>query len=178
MTKHHPYHAPLDAWRAKIKSLDECARWSARLRRQGCRMVATNGCFDLIHAGHVRYLQQARARGDALVIGLNSDASVRALKGRGRPLIKARHRAELLAALACVDAVVVFPQKRATRFLEAVQPNVYVKGGDYRAETLDADERAALTRSGARIEFAPLVKGSSTTALIDKIRRLPPPPPV
>lgn len=159
--------------RPGIMSIRQIARWTARVRRAGLKIVATNGCFDLVHYGHVQYLQRARNLGDVLVVGLNSDKSVRQLKGPTRPLMNERHRAGLLAALACVDAVVVFPDKRATAFLKAVGPDVYVKGGDYRVGTLDPDERAVLEKAGSRIEFIPFVKGCSTTALVEKIKRLP-----
>jgi rfaE bifunctional protein nucleotidyltransferase chain/domain len=159
--------------RAGVISIRQLARWADRARRAGVKIVATNGCFDLIHFGHVQYLQRARALGDVLVVGLNSDKSVRQLKGPTRPLMNERHRAGLLAALACVDAVVVFPDKRAVAFLKAVKPDVYVKGGDYRVGTLDPDERAVLEQAGSRIRFIPFVKGCSTTALVEKIKRLP-----
>lgn len=154
-----------------ILTLRTAARWAAAARRRGRRLVATNGCFDLVHAGHVQYLTRARRCGDLLVVGLNSDRSVRQLKGPGRPLVPARERAALLAALRVVDAVVVFPQKRATRFLQAVQPAVYVKGGDYRPESLDPGERAVLDRLRTRIRILPFVRGRSTTALLAKLKR-------
>jgi len=135
----------------------------------GRRLVFTNGCFDLLHAGHVRYLRQARALGDALAVGLNSDRSVRELKGEGRPLNTEDDRAEVLAALGCVDYVVVFDGKRATELLRAVRPHIYAKGGDYTPDSLDAEERAALRACGAEIKILPLVPGRSTTALIGKI---------
>lgn len=113
-----------------------------------------------------------RALGDLLIVGLNGDRSVRELKGAGRPLVPQRQRAAVLAALACVDAVVIFPQKRAHRFLAIVRPNVYVKGGDYRPDTLDPRERAVLTNLGSRIRILPFVKGFSTTRLIARIRKL------
>ena len=130
----------------------------------------TNGCFDLLHVGHVRYLQAARRLGDALAIGLNADASVRALKGEGRPLNNEADRAEVLAALACVDFVVVFGEPRATRLLAAVRPHVYVKGGDYRLDTLNPEERAMLEWAGSRIEFVPMVPGRSTTSLLARLQ--------
>ena len=108
----------------------------------------TNGCFDLLHVGHVRYLRDARKLGDALAVGLNGDESVRALKGKGRPLNNEQDRAEVLAALSSVDYVAIFPEMRATRFLEMARPALYVKGGDYTSDTLDAEERAALEKSG------------------------------
>jgi rfaE bifunctional protein nucleotidyltransferase chain/domain len=131
--------------------------------------VATNGCFDLLHFGHVSYLERARQMGDVLVVGLNSDASCRQLKGPARPLVPERQRAAVLAALECVDAVVIFREKRAHRFLAAVQPDIYVKGGDYRPETLDPTERAAMGK--ATVKILPFVPGFSTTGLIKKIRR-------
>jgi rfaE bifunctional protein nucleotidyltransferase chain/domain len=154
----------------KVLTLKQVAQWTASARRRGQRVVATNGCFDLLHFGHVSYLQRARKLGDLLVVGLNGDQSVRQLKGAGRPLVPQRQRAAVLAALACVDAVVIFPEKRAHRFLGAVQPGIYVKGGDYRPETLDARERAVLTAIGSKIRILPFVKGFSTTRLIEKIR--------
>jgi rfaE bifunctional protein nucleotidyltransferase chain/domain len=155
----------------KILTLSQVARYVARARRRGQRVVATNGCFDLLHFGHVTYLQRARQLGDLLVVGLNGDRSVRELKGPGRPLVPQRQRAAVLAALACVDAVVIFPQVRAHRFLAAVRPDVYVKGGDYRPETLFARERAVLTGVGSKIRILPFVRGFSTTRLIAKIRK-------
>lgn len=156
---------------SKILTLSQAAHWAACARRRKCRIVATNGCFDLLHYGHVNYLQRARKLGDLLVVGLNSDKSVRQLKGRNRPLTPQKQRAAVLAALACVDAVVIFPQKRAHRFLAAVRPDIYVKGGDYRPDTLDARERAVLTGIGAKIRILPFVPGVSTTRLIARIRR-------
>jgi rfaE bifunctional protein nucleotidyltransferase chain/domain len=156
---------------AKVLTLQQAARWAASAQRQGKSIVATNGCFDLLHFGHVSYLQQAKKLGDFLVVGLNGDASVRQLKGPHRPLVPQKQRAAVLAALACVDAVVLFPQVRAHRFLAAVRPDIYVKGGDYRPETFDPRERAVLTVIGSKIRILPFVKGFSTTGLIKKIRR-------
>ncbi len=156
----------------KVLTLSQASRWLASARRAGRRVVATNGCFDLVHFGHVSYLQRARKLGDLLVVGLNGDRSVRELKGPGRPLVPQRQRAAVLAALACVDAVVIFPQKRAHRFLAIVRADIYVKGGDYRFETLDARERAVLTNVGSKICILPFVKGFSTTRLIARIRKV------
>src|SRR4051812_45976527 len=113
--------------RKKIVDADRAAAISNELRQRGARLVFTNGCFDLLHAGHVRYLQAARALGDALLVAINGDASVRALKGEGRPLNGESERAELVAALECVDHVVIFPEIRATALLEKVGPAIYVK---------------------------------------------------
>lgn len=156
---------------SKVLTLATAARWAAAARRHGLRVVATNGCFDLLHYGHVEYLSQAKALGDLLVVGLNSDRSVRQLKGPTRPLARQQHRAAVLSALACVDAVVVFPEKRATRFLAAVRPSIYVKGGDYRPDTLDTEERAVLAEAGTKVRLLPFVKGFSTTTLLEKIRQ-------
>ena len=136
----------------------------------GQRLVFTNGCFDLLHAGHVRYLRQARGLGEALAVGLNSDRSVRELKGEGRPVNAEEDRAEVLAALGCVDYVVIFDGKRATDVLSTVRPHLYAKGGDYTADSLDPEERAALDKAGTEIRILPLVPGRSTTSTMGRIR--------
>ncbi len=133
-------------------------------------MVLTNGVFDLLHTGHLYYLQKARALGDVLVIALNADASVRALKGPTRPVQDEGQRAYALAALACVDAVVIFREPRLTAEIRALRPDVYTKAGDYTLEKLNPEERAALQEVGARIEFMPFLPGFSTTQLIARIR--------
>jgi len=156
---------------AKLLTLPQAARWARAAQRHGKKVVATNGCFDLLHYGHVDYLQRARDLGDLLVVGLNSDRSVRLLKGPKRPLVPARQRAAVLAALACVDAVVIFHQKRADRFLAAIRPDIYVKGGDYRPDTLDRGEQAVLAEAGSEVKILPFVRGLSTTGLIQKIQR-------
>lgn len=155
--------------KSKVVSIGELAEISANLRRTGRRLVVTNGCFDLLHVGHVRYLQAARALGDALAVGVNGDVSVRELKGEGRPLNREHDRAEVLAALSCVDYVAVFPEVRATQFLGQVRPAIYVKGGDYKPETLNAEERAALQEAGAEIRIIPFERGYSTSALIERM---------
>ena len=155
----------------KVVPIEQVEGRMKQLRDGGKTIVATNGCFDLLHLGHVYYLQAARARGDILVVGINGDESVRQLKGRGRPLNNARARAEVLAALECVDLVTVFPEMRATRFIEAARPAVYVKGGDYDRETLNAEERAALEKIGAKIDIIPFLKGYSTSHLLEELRR-------
>jgi rfaE bifunctional protein nucleotidyltransferase chain/domain len=140
------------------------------LRAAGKRVVLTNGIFDLLHTGHLYYLQKARALGDALFIALNSDASTCALKGPTRPVQNEEQRAYALGALACVDAVFVFGTPRLDAEIRAVQPDVYCKAGDYTLEKLDAGERAALEAVGARVEFMPFLPGFSTTALIARIK--------
>ena len=156
---------------AKIVDLGELSNRSENLRAAGKKLVATNGCFDLLHIGHVRYLQAARALGDLLVVGLNSDYSVRELKGSGRPIMTEIDRAEILAALECVDLVTIFPEMRATRFLAAARPAIYVKGGDYSSETLNEEERAALKEIGAEIRLIPFESGYSTSQLLEQIRK-------
>jgi rfaE bifunctional protein nucleotidyltransferase chain/domain len=155
---------------SKVVALDEISERAKQSRDAGKKLVATNGCFDLLHLGHVRYLQRARSLGDVLVVGLNGDASVRALKGEGRPINREQDRAEVLAALESVDLVTIFPETRATRFIQAVQPDVYVKGGDYTSDTLDAEERAVLEKVRAKIDILPFEQGYSTSQLFEKLR--------
>jgi D-glycero-beta-D-manno-heptose 1-phosphate adenylyltransferase len=155
----------------KIIDADELAQRVRELRASGTKLVATNGCFDLLHLGHVRYLQAARALGDLLAVGLNGDGSVRELKGNARPIHNERDRAEMLAALSCVDFVTIFPDLRATRFILAAQPAIYAKGGDYTAETLDPEESEALRKIGAEIRIIPFEKGYSTSLLLEQLRR-------
>jgi rfaE bifunctional protein nucleotidyltransferase chain/domain len=155
--------------KSKILTLDQLAAESGRLRSESQRVVATNGCFDILHVGHVRYLAAAQKLGDVLVVGLNGDDSVRQLKGEGRPVNREQDRAEVLAALESVDYVTIFPEKRATNFLRAAAPAVYAKGGDYTADTLDPGERAVLDEFGTRIEIIPFEKGYSTSELLTRI---------
>jgi rfaE bifunctional protein nucleotidyltransferase chain/domain len=156
--------------KTKIVTLDELARIAKQLRAAGKTIVATNGCFDLLHVGHVRYLRGARALGDVLAVGLNGDQSVRELKGPGRPINNEQDRAEVLAGLGDVDLVTIFPEVRATRFLEAAAPAIYAKGGDYTSETLDAEEHASLKKLGAEIRFVPFEPAYSTSDLLEKLR--------
>jgi rfaE bifunctional protein nucleotidyltransferase chain/domain len=155
--------------RRKIVDLNELGNQAKALREAGKKLVVTNGCFDLLHVGHVRYLQAARALGDALAVGVNGDQSVSELKGENRPINNERDRAEVLAALACVDFVTVFPEARATRLLEMVRPSIYAKGGDYTPATLNAEERAVLEKIGAEIRIIPFEKGYSTSGLLEKL---------
>ena len=136
----------------------------------GKRLVLTNGCFDLLHTGHVRYLEEARRCGDALLVAVNSDDSVRELKGPSRPVNSELDRAEVLAALRCVDHVTIFTGKRVTEVIRLLKPAVYAKGGDYPPETLDPGEKAALDEVGAEIRILQLVPGRSTTAILEKSR--------
>ena len=157
----------------KIIAFARLTSESQRLQSEGKRVVATNGCFDILHVGHVRYLAAAKARGDVLIVGLNGDKSVRQLKGPRRPVNREQDRAEVLAAVESVDYVVIFPEARATKFLAAARPAVYVKGGDYTAETLDATEREELEKTGAKIEIIPFERGYSTSELFEKIKGCP-----
>ena len=152
----------------KIVSAEKLSAISKKMGQQGKKLVFTNGCFDVIHVGHVRYLQAARALGDKLAVAINGDESVRTLKGEGRPLNSETDRAEVVAAKQCVDYVVIFPEVRATQLLERVRPAIYAKGGDYTRETLDASERAALEKIGTEIRILPFEKGYSTSNLLNK----------
>jgi rfaE bifunctional protein nucleotidyltransferase chain/domain len=155
----------------KILSLPALKQRADEMRQAGQRLVLTNGCFDLLHVGHVRYLQQARQLGDVLAVAINGDQSVQALKGAGRPLNSESDRAEVLAALDCVDLVAIFPDVRATEVIKATRPAIYDKGGDYTLETLNEEEVTALKEVGAEIKTLPLVPGKSTTCLIKKMQR-------
>ena len=154
---------------ARVMDLDAALRYRETLRRQGKKLVVTNGCFDLLHRGHASYLAAAREHGDALLVLVNSDASVRSLKGPSRPVVDEYSRAFLLASLRAVDAAVVFDGSRCDRELAVLKPDIYVKAGDYTLETLNPDERAALEDAGCKIVFMPFVAGFSTTGTLKKI---------
>jgi rfaE bifunctional protein nucleotidyltransferase chain/domain len=153
-----------------FSSLETAVAAREKLRASGKRVVLTNGVFDLLHAGHLYYLEKARGFGDALFIALNGDASVRELKGPLRPVQSEEHRAYALAATWFVDGIVVFQNKRLTAEILALKPDVYCKAGDYTLEKLDPDERRALEQVGAQIKFLPFLSGFSTTSLIAKIK--------
>jgi len=159
-------------FRDKIIAFEELAAWRKNFRATGKKLVVTNGCFDILHLGHVTYLENARNFGDALLIGVNSDDAVRGLKGTGRPVNSEIDRASVLAALESVSSVCIFADKTATRFLAAAQPDIYVKGGDYTLETLNQDERRAVESAGGKIVLVPFVPGKSTTSLLEKISKL------
>jgi len=159
-------------FRKKIIPWDRLPEWRAAVRASGKRLVVTNGCFDLLHPGHVTYLETARNQGDALLVGLNGDAAVSQLKGAGRPVNPEADRAAVVAALQSVDGVCIFAERTATRFLAAAQPDIYAKGGDYILETLNQEERRLVEQSGGKIVIIPVVPGKSTTALLEKIARL------
>lgn len=155
----------------KIILLEDLPARIKQLRAAKKKIVATNGCFDLLHVGHVRYLEAARALGDVLIVGLNGDDSVRELKGPGRPLNSEKDRAEVLAALEAVDLVAIFPERRATRFIQLVAPDVYVKGGDYKTDTLNTEESQILKKLGAKIDIIAFQKGYSTSSLLKKLQK-------
>jgi D-beta-D-heptose 7-phosphate kinase/D-beta-D-heptose 1-phosphate adenosyltransferase len=151
----------------KLKQPAALRRILARLRRRGKRVVFTNGCFDLIHPGHIRYLERARRMGDVLVVGINSDASVRRIKGRSRPVIPERERAEVLAALGCVDYVTIFPEPDPLAIIQTLQPDILVKGSDWGRNAIIG--RRVVESYGGMVRRIPLLKGYSTTGLLKHI---------
>lgn len=154
-----------------IADRKKLARLLQKERRKGKRIVFTNGCFDILHLGHLRCLEAARALGDILVVGLNSDASTRRLKGKGRPIHGQKERAALLCGLRPVDHVVIFNEDTPIETLKVLKPDVHVKGGDYKAK--DLPEKEVVEGFGGRIVIFPLVKGHSTTGIIEKARSAP-----
>ncbi|MGD1032595.1 MAG: adenylyltransferase/cytidyltransferase family protein [Opitutaceae bacterium] len=153
----------------KLLSLAQAVRLRSRIRRRGLKLVLTNGAFDLLHTGHLHFLERAGKLGE-LVVALNSDRSVRALKGRSRPILGERERAYALAQLPAVKGIVIFRRERLTREIRALKPDIYVKAGDYSLGSLDPGERGELERAGARIRFLPFLPGFSTTRMIARIR--------
>lgn len=157
----------------KIKKLSELRKILDELRKKRSnhlKIVFTNGCFDLLHYGHIQYLKKAKALGDLLVLGLNSDTSVRKLKGRGRPLVPEKERAEILAALETVDYVTIFSEETPAKLIRQVKPDILVKGSDYSLDEIVG--RDFVQSSGGKVVTIPLVKGKSTTGLIRKIKNL------
>jgi len=153
---------------ANVLSRKAAAEWAARLRSDGRSVVFTNGVFDILHAGHIRYLEQARSFGDALIVAVNSDASVRAIKGPSRPINPESERAEMLAALQFVDAVVIFDEVTPAGIVELIQPDVLVKGADWAADAIVG--RETVERRGGRVERVKIEEGLSTTAIVDRVR--------
>ncbi len=154
----------------KLKSLDQLRGVVEKLRREGKKVVWTNGCFDILHAGHISYLLRARQEGDVMIVGLNSDASVRENKGADRPVTNEQDRALVLSALECVDYIVIFGDKTPLPLLDALRPAVYVKGGDYTLDTIVQEERALVEGYGGRIAIIPGQEGYSTTNIINRIK--------
>jgi D-beta-D-heptose 7-phosphate kinase/D-beta-D-heptose 1-phosphate adenosyltransferase len=151
----------------KIKTLEEVVRHRARMRAEGKKLVFTNGCFDILHVGHVRYLNQARALGDALVVAVNSDRSVRAIKGPERPVVPEMERAEVLAALSCVDLVFIFGDTTPQRVIDAIVPDILVKGADWQVDEIVG--RETVEKAGGTVRNIPLVEGSSTSGIIERV---------
>ena len=149
-------------------TIDDAAAFAHSLRRAGLRVVFTNGVFDLLHPGHVRYLQAARAEGDALIVGVNSDRSVRAIKGPTRPLVPEGERAEILAALGCVDAVAVFDEDTPAEIIRRIQPDVLVKGADWAVDQIVG--RDTVEARGGRVVRVPIETGWSTSAIVARIK--------
>jgi rfaE bifunctional protein nucleotidyltransferase chain/domain len=152
---------------AKLKTLEEIVLIRQRLRSEGKKVVFSNGCFDILHAGHVRYLNQARALGAVLVLGLNSDTSVRALKGEGRPIVPEDERAEVLAALSCIDFIFIFDDLTPQRVIDALVPDILVKGADWGISEIVG--RETVEKAGGAVRSIPLVEGTSTTNIINRI---------
>lgn len=153
---------------SKVLSPAAAARWARAFQKNGKRLVFTNGCFDLLHRGHVTYLEEARRLGDALVVALNGDGSVRRLKGKGRPLVTLADRARVMAALECVDAVTWFHEITPVKLVGSVKPMVYVKGGDY--DIKEIPEFPVVKSYGGKAVALSFVKGKSTSKLIKKVR--------
>lgn len=152
---------------AKIKSLEEIIRIRMQLRQEGKKLVFTNGCFDILHVGHVRYLNQARTLGDALVVAVNSDRTVRQIKGKERPVVSEMERAEILAALACVDYVFIFDDPTPQQVIDAIIPDVLVKGADWAISEIVG--RETVEKNGGTVRNINLVEGSSTTGIITRV---------
>ncbi|GHB62400.1 D-glycero-beta-D-manno-heptose 1-phosphate adenylyltransferase [Persicitalea jodogahamensis] len=153
----------------KILQLDEAITKVADWQRAGQKVVFTNGCFDIVHLGHIDYLEKARALGDRLVLGLNTDASVNRLKGPSRPVVDEYARARLMAALVFVDTVILFNEPTPKALIEALKPDILVKGDDYSVENIVGAD--FVTNNGGSVETVPLVKGYSTTSMIEKIKK-------
>ena len=153
----------------KILTLETLVTWRDNLRNSGKKLAATNGCFDILHAGHVNYLQAARHEADALIVGINSDRSVSQLKGPSRPIHTENDRAAIIAALESVDGVFIFDELRATTFLELAQPDVYIKGGDYAVEELPEEERQTIAKIGGYIKVLGLIPGKSSSDIAQRI---------
>jgi glycerol-3-phosphate cytidylyltransferase len=158
---------------SKVVSREEAKTRVARWRAEGKRVAYTNGCFDVIHAGHVRTLEAARQHGDVLVVGINSDESARRIKGPGRPIFKERERAEMVAALEAVDLVVVFPEESSLPLIAELRPEVWVKGGDYTLDTVNQEEKAFVESYGGGVALGERVAGESTTDVIARVKALP-----
>ena len=159
-----------DSLHPGILSMEEAILRFGRQKRNGRRVVFTNGCFDLLHPGHIQSLEQARALGDALIVGINGDASIRQLKGPGRPILPELERAEILAALECVDGVVIFHELTPREIIAALLPDILVKGGDWAGDQIIGREE--VEAAGGHVVSVPVVPGYSSTAILEKIRTI------
>lgn len=155
----------------KIMRLEQVVSWRTILKSENKKLVMTNGCFDILHRGHITYLMKARELGDALILAINSDKSVIDLKGSSRPITSENDRAFILASLMFVDAIVIFDTKRCDSIINTIKPDIYVKGSDYNLDTMDQSERKVLESAGSRIEFISFVEGYSTTSIIKKMNQ-------
>lgn len=161
----------LETENRKIRNFDQIKKIVGEEKEKGRKIVWTNGCFDLLHGGHVKYLEQARKFGDVLVVGLNSDESVKRIKGPERPILKQEERAEILSALEFIDYILIFDEENVSYHLKQIKPDVYVKGGDYDIKRINQEEKQALSEYQAVIKFIPLVKGHSSSEIIRKIKK-------
>lgn len=156
----------------KLVTLEQLTSIVNQARSAGKKFAWTNGCFDIIHAGHVDYLERSKAYGDFLVVGLNSDASVKQLKGDPRPIFSEQDRAKVLCSILFVDYVVIFSEKSPIKMIELLKPDFYIKGGDYTLDTIDQDERKVVESYGGDIVLLPMVAGVSSSIIVDKIKKL------
>lgn len=154
----------------KIVSLDELQKQLAACKKDGKKIVSTSGCFDILHAGHVTYLEEAKAAGDILVVMLNSDTSVRGLKGEERPIVPQEERSVVIAGLGCVDYVVLFDDRTPCGLIDLLQPDVVIKGGDYEGKHIP--EMDSVSRYGGAVQYVSIVEGCSSTNIIEKIKKL------
>jgi rfaE bifunctional protein nucleotidyltransferase chain/domain len=157
----------MDNYRLKIKTLSDAKKEIDALKATGKKIVFTNGCFDILHVGHARYLYEARGLGDYLVVAVNSDSSVKTIKGPERPINNQAERAEMLAALGCVDRVIIFDEETPLKVIEDLMPDMLVKGGDWKVEDIVGSD--VVTASGGEVRSIPFVSGFSTTGIIKKI---------
>lgn len=154
--------------RNKIVALETLEEMIKELHTKGRKVISTSGCFDIIHAGHIAYLEEAAGKGDVLVVLLNSDSSVRGIKGAGRPIVPQQERASVIAGLECVDYVCIFDEYTPCNAIAELQPDIFIKGGDYRGKHIP--EMDVLSEYGGKVEYVSMVQGCSSTAIIDKIR--------
>jgi len=155
---------------SKLKHLREAKQIVENLKKEGKKIIPTNGCFDILHVGHVRYLNDAKKYGDFLIVGINSDSSVRRIKGKNRPIIDEKARAEVVAGLDSVDMVIIFSEDTPYELIKTLEPDVLIKGGDWKEEEIVGAD--IVKRSGGKVLTVPYISGYSTTSIIEKIIRL------